>query len=392
MDGVEPRMRVVVEALAGASTEFFISGANVKDALLNDVDKPEDVGESRGDLLKRFVGGDRGALEIDAIEDFFVESIDGFPKDFGLFVNDRLHQEMEAEEFFLDATPFTNFGGDHQRHAASDADKAAEQERSIATSGKRTEAGEGAPNSESAENKIRTCGLKRAKTEGGPDRKRQTKKSETVPLRIEKRGRAEDKNAKKAEAGEEKEQFEEFAKRRAVARASEDEDEKGSDGDCAEGIANPPGEPDRAKILPIGETRAAENAHANGGADGGGEKTGKTDEAKNVFGPIEGFGAVGELIDEVRANESLEGIAHSDASGDDDGGVDVMIDEKGASQDSRPNAIVEKEKSRDGDARGCPENGGMRIDAGQAETEPAGSVIAKGEQGKCSEMREERRA
>ena len=385
-------MRVVVEALAGASPEFFISGANVKDALLNDVDKPEDVGESRGDLLKRFVGGDRGALEIDAIEDFFVESIDGFPKDFGLFVNDRLHQEMEAEEFFLDATPFTNFGGDHQRHAASDADKAAEQERSIATSGKRTEAGEGAPNSESAENEIGACGLKRAKTEGGPDRKRQTKKSETVPLRIEKRGRTEDNNAKKAEAGEEKEQFEEFAKRRAVARASEDEDEKGSDGDCAEGIANPPGEPDRAKILPIGETRAAENADANGGADGGGEETGKTDEAKNVFGPIEGFGAVGELIDEVRAHESLEGVAHSDTSGDDDGGVDMMIDEKGASQDSRPNAIVEKEKSRDGDARGCPENGGMRIDAGQAETEPAGSVIANGEQGECSEMREERRA
>ena len=392
MDGVEPRMRVVVEALAGASPEFFISGANVKDALLNDVDKPEDVGESRGDLLKRFVGGYRGALEIDAIEDFFVESIDGFPKDFGLFVNDRLHQEMKAEEFFLDATLFTNFGGDHQRHAASDADKAAEQQRSIATSGKRTEAGEGAPNSESAENEIGACGLKRAKTEGGPDRKRQTKKSETVPLRIEKRGRTEDKNAKKAEAGEEKEQFEEFAKRRTVARASEDEDEKGSDGDCAEGIANPPGEPDRAKILPIGETRAAENAHANGGADGGGEKTGKTDEAKNVFGPIEGFGAVGELIDEVRAHESLEGVAHSDASGDDDGGVDVMIDEKGASQDSRPNAIVEKEKSRDGDARGCPENGGMRIDAGQAETEPAGSVIANGEQGKCSEMREKRSA
>ena len=44
MDGVEPRMRVVVKALAGASPKFFISGANVKDALLNDIDKPEDVG------------------------------------------------------------------------------------------------------------------------------------------------------------------------------------------------------------------------------------------------------------------------------------------------------------------------------------------------------------
>ena len=190
-----------------------------------------------------------------------------------------------------------------------------------------------------------------------------------------KRGRTEDENAKKAETGEKKKQLEEFAKRRTVARASEDEDEKGSDGNCAESIANPPGEPDRAKIVPIGETRAAENADANGGADGGGEKTGKNDEAKNLFGPIEGFGAVGELIDEVRADEGFKGIAHGDASGGDDGGVDVVIDEKGSSQDSRPNAIAAKEKCRDGDTRGCPKNGGMRIDAGQTETEPAGSVI-----------------
>jgi hypothetical protein len=137
---------------------------------------------------------------------------------------------MEAEDFFLNATPFTDFRGDRQRHDASDADKAAEQEGSIATSGKRAEAGEGAPNSESAENEIGACGLKRAKTEGGPDRKRQTKKSETGLLRREKRGRTEDKNAKQVEAGEEKEQYEEFAKRRTVARASEDEDEKGSAG------------------------------------------------------------------------------------------------------------------------------------------------------------------
>ena len=337
------------------------------------------------------MGGDRGALEIDAIEDFLVEGNDGLPKDFALFVNDRLHQEMEAEEFFFNATPFTDSGGDHQRHDASDTDKAAEQDRSIATIGKRTEAGEGAPNSESTENEIGACGLKRAKTEGGPDRKRQTKKSETVPLRILKRGRTEDENAKKAETGEKKKQLEEFAKRRTVARASEDEDEKGSDGNCAEGIANPPSEPDRAKIVPMGETRTAENADANGGADGGGEKAGKTHEAKNVFGSIKGFAAVGELIDEVRADESFEGVAHSDASGDDDGVVDVVIDEKGANQDSRANVIAEKEKSRDGDARGCPENGDVRIDAGQTETESAGSVINKGEQGKCSEMREERR-
>ena len=33
-----------------------------------------------------------------------------------------------------------------------------------------------------------------------------------------------------------------------MARGSEDENKKGSDGDSAEGIANPPGEPDGAKM------------------------------------------------------------------------------------------------------------------------------------------------
>ena len=166
-----------------------------------------------------------------------------------------------------------------------------------------------------------------------------------------------------------------------MASSFEDEDKKGSDGDSAEGIANPPSEPDNAKIVPVGEARVADEADTNGGADGGGEKTSKADETKNVFGPIEGFGAIGELIHEIGADESLEGVADGDARGDDGGGVDVVINEKGSSQDGGPSAIAEKQKSGDGDAGGRPENGGMRIDAGQTETEPAGDVIDKSEQG-----------
>lgn len=164
-----------------------------------------------------------------------------------------------------------------------------------------------------------------------------------------------------------------------MARTSEDQDDKGRDGDCAKDIANPPSKPDNAKIVPTGKTGVADHADADGGADGGGEKTGKANETKNVFGPIEGFGAVGELIDEIGADDGLEGVADGDARGDDDGGVDVVINEKGSSQDSRPSAIAEKQKSGNGDASRHPENGGMRIDAGQTETEPAGDVIDKSE-------------
>lgn len=89
---------------------------------------------------------------------------------------------MKAEEFLLHAAPFIDPGGNHQGHGASDTDKAAEQNWSVATSSERTETGEGAPNSEAAENKIGASRLKRTKTEGGPDGKRQTKKSEDVPL------------------------------------------------------------------------------------------------------------------------------------------------------------------------------------------------------------------
>jgi hypothetical protein len=390
MDSIEPGMSMGVEALAGAPPNFFIGRANVKDALLDDVDKPEDIGESSSDLLKRFAGNVCGALGVDAVADFFMQGIDSLLKECGLFVDDGLHYGMEAEEFLLNAAPFIDSGGDHQGHATSDTDKAAEQEGPIATSGKRTETGERAPNSESAENEIGACGLKRTKTEGGPDGKRKTKKGEAIPLRPEKRGRTKDKNAKSAEAGEEKEQLEKLRERGAVARTSEDQDDKGSDRESAEDIANPPGEPDSAKIAPAGETRVADDTNTDAGTDGGGEKTSKTDEAKNVFRPVERFGAVGELVDEVGAGESLEGVADGDASGDDDGGVDVVIDEKGASQNSGPSAIAEKKKSSDGNASGCPENGGMRIDAGQTETEPAGSVIDESEKEECGEMREER--
>lgn len=99
-----------------------------------------------------------------------------------------------------------------------------------------------------------------------------------------------------------------------MARTSEDQDDKGSDGDCAEDIANPPSKPDNAKIVPTGKTGVADREDANGGAYGGGEKTSKADETKNVFGPIERFGAVGELINEIGADEGLEGVADGDAA------------------------------------------------------------------------------
>ena len=90
MNSIEPRMRIGVEALAGASPNLFIGGANVKDAFLDDVDKPEDIGESRGDLLKRLASSACRALRLDAIEDFLVEAIDRLLKDLGLFFGDRL--------------------------------------------------------------------------------------------------------------------------------------------------------------------------------------------------------------------------------------------------------------------------------------------------------------
>jgi hypothetical protein len=105
--------------------------------------------------------------------------------------------------------------------------------------------------------------------------------------------------------------------------------------------------------MPASKTRATDDADTNGSADGGGQKTGEANKAEGVFGPVEGFGAVGELIDEVRADESLQGVADSDASGDDDGSIDVIIDKKGANQDGGPSAIAEKKKSANGDASGA---------------------------------------
>src|SRR5271165_226330 len=77
MDSIKPGMGISVEALAGASPNLLIRGADVKDALLDNIDQPEDVGESSGDLLERFGGFEQRAFSIDAANDFLVKGING---------------------------------------------------------------------------------------------------------------------------------------------------------------------------------------------------------------------------------------------------------------------------------------------------------------------------
>ena len=171
-----------------------------------------------------------------------------------------------------------------------------------------------------------------------------------------------------------------------MVRVFQHKDQKRSQGECAEGIANPPGEPDRTKIVPVGKTRVAENADTDCGTDGGGQQAGQADKAENVFGSVEGLGTVGELIGQVSPHDGLKCVTDGDAGGDNDGGIDMMIDEESAGKDGRPSTIAEKEESGDGDTGRCPESGGMRIDAGQTETEAAASIINRDKRGEIGKI------
>lgn len=104
-----------------------------------------------------------------------MKDIDRLLKDCGLFVNDGLHYTMEPEKILLNTTAFGNPGGDHQRHGASDTDKAGEEEGCRVAASKRPETGERSPNSKSTENEIGACGLQGTETECGRDGKGQTK-------------------------------------------------------------------------------------------------------------------------------------------------------------------------------------------------------------------------
>jgi len=56
MDSIKPGMGISVEALTGAPPNLLIGGADVEDALLDDIDKPEDLRESSSNLLEGFAG------------------------------------------------------------------------------------------------------------------------------------------------------------------------------------------------------------------------------------------------------------------------------------------------------------------------------------------------
>ena len=198
MDSIKPGMGISVEALAGASPNLLISGADIKDALLDNINQPEDVGEGSGDLLERFGGFEQRAFSIDAANDFRVKGINGLLEECGFFVNDGLHHAMQTKEFLLGAATLVDVGGDHERHGASNANKSAKEQRSVVIGREGAEPGEGTPSGKTAKNQIGARSFERAKTEGRPDRERQTKEGKAVPLGPEKRGRTEDEDAKDA--------------------------------------------------------------------------------------------------------------------------------------------------------------------------------------------------
>ena len=114
MDSIKPGMGISVEALAGASPNLLIGGADVKDALLDNIDQPEDVGESSGDLLERFGGFEQRAFSIDAANDFLVKGINGLLEECGFFVDDGPHHAMQTKEFLLGAATLVDVGGDQE--------------------------------------------------------------------------------------------------------------------------------------------------------------------------------------------------------------------------------------------------------------------------------------
>jgi len=315
-----------------------------------------------------------------------VKGIDRLLKQCGFFINDGLHYAMETEEFLFAAATLVDVGGDHKGHGAGDAHKTAKEERSVVIASEGTEPSEGTPSGKSAENEIGAGGFERAKTERGPDGERQTKEGKAVPFGPEKRGRAEDKDTKNAKTSEEEENLDEFIDGGTMVRVFQDEDEERSQGERAEGIPNPPGEPNRTKIVPVGETGVAEDADTDCGADGGGEETGKTDKAENILGSVESLGTVCELIDKVGAHKGLQRVADGNAGRDNDGGVDMVIDEESTGKDGGPSTIADEEQSGEGDTRRRPESGGMRIHTGQTETEPTASIIDRHKKSEISKV------
>ena len=238
------------------------------------------------------------------------------------------------------------------------------------------EAGAGAAHGDGGDQHEQRGGLARPEAEGGPDQRRQTQERQRIVRRTR------DEVAKHARRDQRADPAEEQRLQRAIARAdgpgrlaAKGQKQKRRDHEIAGRVAEPPREPDGARVRPVRVAAEHERADADGGADRRAEQRGRHHELEDVLRAIEGRDAAGEALDERRADERLQRVAGGDAERRQHRARGADVDEEGAREDHRPDAAPEQQHGDQRDARGRPHGRRVRVDARERQAQLAGDEI-----------------
>src|ERR1700736_2552368 len=153
-----------------------------------------------------------------------------------------------------------------------------------------------APDRDGGDNEKPGRGFALTKTKRGPDHEWSANKRDRIVFGRDRKPSAENGFAQDGEQNEKQNDFEHFPAIQARARSDAPKNKQRSDDQVAGGIAQPPGQPNRTEISPIGESAEGKAGYSESRADECAKRRGQG-ELKNVLCAIERARAASEIVD-----------------------------------------------------------------------------------------------
>ncbi len=169
-----------------------------------------------------------------------------------------------------------------------------------------------APDRDGGDNKKSGGGFALTETKRGPDYEWSANKRDWIVFGRDRKPSAENSFAQDGEQNEKQDDFAHFPAIQARARSDAPKNKQWSDDQVAGGIAQPPGQPDRTEIGPIGESAEGKTGYSESRADERANRRGQG-ELENILCTIERARAAGEIVDQPCAAKRFKRVPSRDA-------------------------------------------------------------------------------
>ena len=281
----------------------------------------------------------------------------------------------------LDPPAFGHDGRERQSRDGHDGHERLQQQQRFVLRPlrERTVALEGPPDGEARQEENRGRRLARPEAERRPQQQRHGRELQRVMFDVRRVQTAEHQLAADHEREEQGRRLERLGPVPPHAGTSAPQQHDRRDHQIPRHIAEPPREPDRAVIRPVGVPTDRQRGHAHRRAHRRAEHCGDERELEDVGRALEGVAPAGKAVDQVRANHALKRVADAEPDRGGEGTCGREVDEESTGEDRRPRAQPEDQERGDGDSRGGPHRRRADVDERQAEAELAGDEVDRGE-------------